>query len=119
MRLILALMLLAMPAYALTPARVFNFEQYTDAETFNTAINAEFPAGSSTEDMEKTLIRSGAQLTHNPATPNKVFIYRKYVGKLYNSAAWEYTVTVATTGNNVRSISTHYGLISFQPKKVR
>lgn len=119
MRLILALMLLAMPAYALTPARVFNFEQYTDAETFNTAINTEFPAGSSTEELEKTLIRSGAQVTHNPATPNKVFIYRKYVGKLYDSAAWEYTVTVAKSGDKVRSISTNYGLITIQPKKIR
>ncbi|RYG59099.1 MAG: hypothetical protein EON60_11470 [Alphaproteobacteria bacterium] len=119
MRLILALMLLAMPAHALTPTATFPFEDYTDAETFNTAVNTAFPAGTNVQDLEKTLIRSGAQVSHNPATPNKVYVYRKYVGKLYNSAAWEYTVTVAANGNNVRSISTNYGLISIQPKKIR
>ncbi len=119
MRRILALMLLAMPAFALTPARTFNFEQYTTAEAFNTAINEEFPKGSNAEEVEKTLLRSGAQLTHNPATPNKVFIYRKYVGKLYDSAAWQYTVTVAVNGDKVRSLSTDYGLITIQPQQVR
>lgn len=111
MRLLLALMCLATPVLA-QPA-IFPFTHYQSEDTFNIAANHAFPTGSSLQSFQQVMSASGAVPTANRATPNLVYAYRQPVGIL---SANQWTITVAAKDDNIRSISTHFGVISTQQK---
>ena len=111
-RLILALILLATPAFA-QQAQPIAFTSYPTNEAFLTAMRERFPTGSSFKTLRQTMALSGASRSVNLATPNAVYIYRQPVGMV---SANQWTITVATKDDIIRSISTHFDVINTQPK---